>query len=113
MIPATEKELAEGSLSRYCQARVPVHLRDKLRLTYFWRGSIATLVEERPYFQDHTRWTSHPVAQFRYYEPKNRWGLYCSDQNGRWHLYQAAEPTLAIQTLLDEVSRDPTGIFWG
>jgi len=53
------------------------------------------------------------MAQFRYYEPKKRWILYCADRNSRWHLYDEAEPAAAIQTLLEEVTRDPTGIFWG
>ncbi|MHB2027014.1 MAG: DUF3024 domain-containing protein [Elusimicrobiota bacterium] len=37
-------------------------------------------------------------------------GLYCADRNGRWHQYGEADPTVAIQTLLEEVTRDETGI---
>jgi len=113
MISETEKRLAEESLQRYCRERIPARVRDKLRLTFRWRGSIVTLIVERPYFLDHGRWTSRPMAQFRYYEPKKRWILYCADRNSRWHLYDEAEPAAAIQTLLEEVTRDPTGIFWG
>lgn len=113
MLPKTEKALVEQSLARYCEERIPAHAREKVRMTYRWRGNAATLIEERPYFQDPTRWTSHPVARFRYAASKKRWTLYCADRNSRWHLYDEVKPAASIQTLLDEVSRDPTGIFWG
>ena len=96
MLPKTEKALVEQSLARYCEERIPAHAREKVRMTYRWRGNAATLIEERPYFQDPTRWT-----------------LYCADRNSHWHLYDEVKPAASIQTLLDEVSRDPTGIFWG
>ncbi|HEY7139443.1 MAG TPA: DUF3024 domain-containing protein [Methylomirabilota bacterium] len=40
-------------------------------------------------------------------------GRYCLHRDRRWHAYQAlpAGPSLAL--LLEEVDRDPTGIFWG
>ncbi|MBI3553029.1 MAG: DUF3024 domain-containing protein [Elusimicrobia bacterium] len=113
MLPKSEVLLAEESLERYCAERVPPHARSKVRMTYKWRGDTATLIEERPYFQDPKRWTSHPVAQFRYDGDKKRWTLYCADRNSRWHLYEKIRPAASIQTLLDEVNRDPTGIFWG
>lgn len=113
MLPKTEKALVDESLRRYCDGRIPAHVRNKVRLTYRWRGNTVTLLEERPYFQDPKRWTSHPVAQFRHDVAKGRWTLYYADRNSRWHLYDDAEPTVAIQGLLDEVSRDSTGIFWG
>jgi len=36
-----------------------------------------------------------------------------SDRNARWHRYELIEPSHEITTLLDEIDRDPTGIFWG
>ena len=113
MLSKTEKVLVDGALSRYADARIPVHLRNKVRLTHFWWGSAVTLVEERVYFQDPSRWTKHGVARFRYVSATKRWVLYYPDQHGRFHIYSRAKPSRAIQTLLDEVSRDPTGIFGG
>jgi hypothetical protein len=43
------------SLDHYCEKRIPAHIRDKVRLTYRWRGSTVTLTEERPYFRDPKR----------------------------------------------------------
>ena len=36
-----------------------------------------------------------------------------SDQNSRWHPYDDCSPSSSFSRLLDEVDRDPTGIFWG
>ncbi|HAM36208.1 MAG TPA: transposase [Elusimicrobia bacterium] len=113
MLPKKELLLAEQSLNRYCENRIPARVRDKVRLTYRWRGNTVTLIEERPYFRDPKRWTSHAVAQFRYSANEKRWTLYWADRNSRWHLYDDAEPAIAIQSLLDEINRDPTHIFLG
>ncbi|MEI7481415.1 MAG: DUF3024 domain-containing protein [Elusimicrobiota bacterium] len=113
MLAETEKTLLNESLNHYCETRIPSHIRDKVRLIHRWRGNTVTLIETRPYFQDPKRWTESPVAQFRYVAARKRWALYCRDGKGRWYLYDEVKPAISIQTLLDEVDRDPTGIFWG
>ena len=40
------------------------------------------------------------------------WTLYWSERNGRWHLYDLVDPIDDVRVLLDELDRDPTGIFW-
>jgi hypothetical protein len=109
----TEKDLVDESIARFCEVRVPTEIRHKVRLIYRWRGSVVTLSETRPYFQDPKRWTESPVAQFRYDAARKRWVLYYRDGKGRWHIYEEARPAASVQTLLDEVNRDPTHIFWG
>ena len=113
MSPKTERLLVDEALDRYCEARIPAHIRDKVRLIYRWRGNTVTLLETRPYYLDPKRWTERPFAQFRYDAVKKRWALYCADRNSRWYLYEEVKPAISIQTLLDEVTRDPTHIFWG
>jgi hypothetical protein len=41
------------------------------------------------------------------------WTLYWSDHNVRWHRYDLVDPKPDIGVLLDEIDRDPTGIFCG
>jgi hypothetical protein len=31
----------------------------------------------------------------------------------RFHRYDRIEPSAAVTALIDEIDRDPTGIFWG
>jgi Protein of unknown function (DUF3024) len=40
------------------------------------------------------------------------WALYWRDRNLRFHAYDLP-PSRAVDDLLAEINRDPTGIFWG
>jgi Protein of unknown function (DUF3024) len=74
-----------------------------------------TIVERRaPWREDYgPEWSVQGVARFRYVRTTGLWTLYWPDQNGRWHRYDGAAPSRSVRELLDEVDRDPTGIFWG
>jgi hypothetical protein len=100
-------------LGDYCRTKVPDRLKDRLRLGYRVRGNSVTLYEERPRFDNPAEWIEIVVAQYRFLPKEDKWTLYWADRNSRWHLYEDAEPDERLQELLDEVERDPTGIFWG
>jgi hypothetical protein len=53
------------------------------------------------------------IAQFRFDPSTGQWTLYCADRNSKWHKYLDVEPTSRFDTLLEEVNKDPTGIFFG
>lgn len=103
----------DQTLAKFCDKRVPVHVRNKIRLTYEFRGDVVTLFEDRPVFNDPSRWTHSQVAQFRFEQDTLRWTLYCRDRNAKWHLYTNIQPSNSFDALIAEVDRDPTGIFWG
>jgi hypothetical protein len=107
------QRLVEKKLAKYCSGRIPEHSRHQVKLTYKIRGNSVTLIEERPYFRDPSTWTQSPVAQFRFDGQTKKWSLYCSDRNGKWHLYGRMKPSSDFDDLLREVDRDTTGIFWG
>jgi hypothetical protein len=101
-------------LEDYCEKKVPMRVREKVRLVHRWRGTKVMLVEERPYWKDDTApWIESPVAQFRYHDDTNDWTLYWRDRNQRWHFYEPHPGSRSINRLLAEVDQDPTGIFWG
>ncbi len=52
----TVKHQAETLLRAFCERRVPATLRDKIRLTYGFRGNSVTLFENRPGFTDPGKW---------------------------------------------------------
>jgi hypothetical protein len=109
----TVRHQAESLLRVFCERRVPVEVRDKINLTYEFRGNSVTLIENRPGFRDPGKWTAMSIAQFRF-DPKNgKWTLYCADRNSKWHEYGDIEPTSRFEFLLEEVDKDPTGIFFG
>lgn len=64
------------------------------------------------------RWCAERVpekvrARFHYTRSADTWTLYYRDRNLRFHRYDPAPPSADIGTLLAEVDRDPTGLFWG
>lgn len=112
-IPELTRRRAERALETFCQERVPLRVRDQLRLSVGTRGNNITLFEHRPAFSQPDRWIKSPVAQFRYDPAAGRWALYWRDRNARWHRYEGKRPAADIGVLVQEVDQDPTGIFWG
>lgn len=54
-----------------------------------------------------------PIARLRYTKSAQSWTLYWRDRNLRFHRYDQLAPAKHVSVLLDEIARDPTGIFWG
>lgn len=112
-IPDAIRIVIESILVSYIEQKIPPHVRDKVRLSYRFRGNTITLFEHRPAYSAPGEWTDVVIAQFRYDQRGNNWTLYCADRNSRWHRYYDLEPTEEFDLLLQEVNEDPTGIFWG
>jgi hypothetical protein len=95
--------------------RVPPEARDKIRYELDVAPSALTILECRPPWQPGfgTGWTRFPIARFRYVKARREWSLYWRDRNLRFHLYERMPPSPSVQELLDEVTDDPTYIFWG
>lgn len=102
--------IGEG-LSRYCEERIPPHVRDMVRLEWAAHESIFTLTERRPHFMRRDEWTHSDVAQFRYDVESGEWTLLLRDRNSTWHEYGELAPSTDFETLLAEVDNEPTGIF--
>jgi hypothetical protein len=108
-----EKAQMTRLFDKYSERRIPPHVRDKIRLEHRLRGDSVTLFERRPPWRGTGEWSALPVAQFRRNKGTGKWSLYWADRNSRWHVYEGHEAASDLETLLGEVDRDPTGIFWG
>lgn len=53
------------------------------------------------------------AAPYRPSVQRKQWSLYWRDRHLKFHEYDFVEPTSHIDELIEEVKRDPTGIFWG
>jgi hypothetical protein len=118
MALAVIPELHLHQITRWCQQRVPAHVRDKVSVEHRVRGRTVTIVERRRPWSPALgpEWTTMPVAQLRYAPPPpagGRWRLYWADRNRRWHLLDDVLPAATPASLLAELDADPTGIFWG
>ncbi|MGH3327011.1 MAG: DUF3024 domain-containing protein [Streptomycetales bacterium] len=102
-------------MRRWCEQRVPGHARDQVRVECDEAPGHLTIVECRaPWYDDMgPDWTRFPIARLRYTTSTALWSLYWRDRNLRFHRYDPVAPTASVEAVLDEVSRDPTAIFWG
>ena len=108
-------ELDVARVQRWCAARVPEHARHQVRVECELAPRHLTIIERRaPWREDFgPEWTTGGIARLRYAASTGLWTVFWRDRNARWHRYDLIEPSSDITVLLDEVDRDPTGIFWG
>lgn len=108
-------ELDIARVQRWCGARVPEHARDQVRVECEVATRHLTIVERRaPWREDvGPEWTSLPIARLAYTKATKTWKLYWRDRNLRFHAYEPLAPSPYLETLLSELERDPTCIFWG
>ncbi|TCP57097.1 DUF3024 family protein [Tamaricihabitans halophyticus] len=107
-------ELVMKQVERWCTNRVPDRLREELRVTCKRRGNSITIVEQRaPATAELGEdWSEQKVAQLRLAEDGN-WSLHWADRNGRWRNLSGGPRDETIAPLLDEIDRNPDGVFWG
>jgi hypothetical protein len=110
----TISELDLARVAKYCDAKIPGHVRDEIRVEYKARGKSVTIFECRPPWHESlgSEWSRMPIAQLRLDPSGGNWTLFWSDRNDRWHLYDFIEPG-TVADLLAEIDADPTCIFWG
>src|SRR5699024_2911503 len=115
MVGAAIPETDLARVKRWCEARVPEHARDQVRVDVDAAPGHLTIVECRPPWRDDlgADWTRFPIARLRYTKSTQSWTLYWRDRNLRFHRYENLEPTDHVSSLLEEIARDPTHIFWG
>jgi Protein of unknown function (DUF3024) len=111
----TAPPLDIAAVTAYCEQRVPPHALHQVRMQAIVERHAVTLVERRaPWRPEYgPEWTTSPVARLRWSVSRRDWTLYWRDRNQRFHRYPYTDPTADIATLLDEIDRDSTGIFWG
>jgi hypothetical protein len=113
-LPSAAKDQVEKKLDAFIAKRMKPHVADKIRLSYTFRGNSVTLWENRaPWTASMTTWTTSAVAQLRYDPKAGAWMLYCRDRNERWHEDENLTPVKNLDSILAELDRDPTGIYWG
>ena len=104
-----------AAVTAYCEQRVPPHALHQVRMQAIVERHALTLVERRAPWRPESgpEWTTSPVARLRWSVSRRDWTLYWRDRNHRFHRYPDTDPTADSATLLDEIDRDSTGIFWG
>lgn len=96
-----------------CRARSPEDLVDQVRVELKVDRGAVTIVEMRAPWREGTEWTRLPIARLRLVKSTGLWTLYARGADERWRRYDGVEPTARIDLLVQEIDRDPTGVFWG
>ena len=97
---------------QWAQERVPDKVHDQVRLDVETQGPTITIVERRPPQPGlGSEWTRRRIAQLRYDPSAELWTLCHSDAYQRWHVTDLP-PTPDVRVLIDEMERDPDGVFW-
>lgn len=97
----------------YCVARIPERLRGKIRLDYRIDGDEVVLYESRSHYEQPEVWYSLAIARFLRDHHSFLWRLYSIDHDDNWIAYGVRPCARDLEKLLNEVSDDPMGIFWG
>ena len=63
--------------------------------------------------QPRGKWKRTPLAQFHCDSERDLWTLSYADIDRRWRRYDGTSQSPDLMVLLDEVSRDPNGVFFG
>lgn len=106
------KKRIEKVLKKYCQEKVPLAWKCKIKLKYSICGNSVTLVEERLLFRSEIKRVKNLIAQFRYDYESGKWTLYWRKGNEQWDIYTEVDPSLNLFDLIEEMDKDPLGIFW-
>ena len=111
----TDIQLAQAArlLGPLCRPSPDPEIRAKLRIEYRVEGRAIILFESRPRFRKPEEWGEGPVAKFRYVAAREVWQLFCMHRDLKWHRYELLPEATSLARLVDEVRRDPSGIFWG
>jgi hypothetical protein len=110
LLDAFTKRRIEKVMDEFTEKKVPMHIRNQIKMSYKIRGNNVTLVEQRPAFKS-DQWVALDIAQFRL--EKNKWKIYWKDSKDRWHFVDDFEPDEDFEKQLKIVDEDNRGIFWG
>lgn len=107
--------IVEVQLQNFLDARRPKDesIRNKFDIGYSWDGYTALLFEIRPQWNNPTNKLQHPFAKIRLIISSKIWKLYWMRSSGKWESYEPMPEALTLDELLQEISRDGYGCFFG
>ena len=93
--------------------RPPAEIRKDLDLAYRIKDQSFEIYEIRPRFDKRDIKIETPVAKATYVKSKKRWKLYWRRADLKWHSYQPFPESSTLEEILDVISDDSQGCFWG
>jgi len=108
-----EKARIDRIVGGFCEGRLPLHLRNQIKIFYRVRGYEVKIIESRPTMTNSHLWAETPIARLQY-DPKTlEWELYWMRASGKWQIYSDLLPTNKLKSLIDTIAEDRYSVFWG
>jgi hypothetical protein len=85
----------------------------RLRYGYRFEGPAVAFFESSPGLDDRSKWIDIEIAKFRFTKRTGVWSLYCMFRDLKWRAYEPLPTSADLGELVEEMDRDPTGIFFG
>ncbi|MFA5890254.1 MAG: DUF3024 domain-containing protein [Actinomycetota bacterium] len=106
-------DLAVAKVKRFCDQKIPEHVRDQLVWVVETRGRSIMIYENRPPWREDfgPEWSKREIARFLYDPDTMTWTLYWANRHGRWLKVPDAPPADDVEPLLRIVQEDRTGAF--
>ncbi len=111
-LPFIERERLNKLITEVMARKAPTFVQDHIQITTQIRNNKVAVIEERPCLEDPKRKTRRKVAQFEYSFDTLKWAMYCYDTNLKRRTYPNFSDC-SLDELIEEVVRDPKGVFWG
>jgi hypothetical protein len=108
-----EKKRIEKIFADYCEEKIPLDIRNQVKIEFLIRGDEVSLFECRAPWKGEGEWISMKIARFKKDHKTETWQLYWADRNDRWKPYPPLPYHRDIEMLLAEVEENETGAFWG
>lgn len=93
--------------------RPPVHVRNKVDLSFRIEGQSVVIFEIREMWNQRDKKYESPIAKATYVKKTNSWKLYWQRADLKWHRYDPAAEVKTIEEFLAIVEKDEYGCFWG
>jgi hypothetical protein len=93
--------------------RPPIHIRDKVDLSFRFDGRYVEIFEIRPNWQNPSETHEEAVARARYLKSRDEWLVYWQRADMKWHKYAPAPEVTTIHDFLELVDEDAFGCFFG
>ncbi len=100
-------------IQRWCDAQVPEHLWDQVRVVCTAGPGYVTIFEARPDWRGGPEWIDFPIARLRHNATTGQWMIYWRDCHLKFHKYDRKRATKNLQSLLDYIGSHQDPIFFG
>ncbi len=108
-----ELEDIEKSLGDMCQQRTSRHRNRRLRISYTIKRHDVIVFQQVASWANPKQRLPVNVAKFTYIRTQEVWKLYWMQSDLKWHVYELLPTSHRIGRLVEEVSNDPYGAFFG